>query len=70
MKGGVAALSFGDGAHRCPGAQVALHEARLFLDRLLRVPGLRLAQAPRISWRSDLMSYELRDAVVTCDAGQ
>ncbi len=67
MKGGVAALSFGDGAHRCPGAQVALHEARLFLDRLLRVPGLRLAQAPQISWRSDLMSYELRNAVVTCD---
>lgn len=66
MKGGVAALSFGDGAHRCPGAQVALHESRVFLDRLLRVPGLRLAQVPKISWRSDLMSYELRDAVVTC----
>lgn len=66
MKGSVAALSFGDGAHRCPGAQVALHESRVFLDRLLRVPGLRLAQAPEISWRSDLMSYELRNAVVTC----
>src|SRR5690606_25130227 len=39
-------LSFGDGSHRCPGAQVALHESRLFLDRLLRLPGLRLARAP------------------------
>lgn len=68
MRGGGAALSFGDGAHRCPGAQVALHESRVFLDRLLRVPGLRLAQAPEISWRSDLMSYELRNAVVTCTA--
>lgn len=66
MKGSVAALSFGDGAHRCPGAQVALHESRVFLDRLLRVPGLRLARAPEISWRSDLMSYELRNAVLTC----
>lgn len=68
MKGSVAALSFGDGAHRCPGAQVAMHESRVFLDRLLRLPGIRLAQAPQINWRSDLMSYELRDALVTCDA--
>ena len=68
MKGSVAGLSFGDGAHRCPGAQVALHESRVFLDKLLRLPGIRLAQAPRISWRPDLMSYELRDAIVTCDA--
>ncbi|WP_417308187.1 cytochrome P450 [Devosia sp.] len=68
MKGGAAGLSFGDGAHRCPGAQVALQESRLFLDQLLRVPGLRLAKAPEMRWRSDLMSYELRDMVVTCAA--
>lgn len=66
MKGGAAGLSFGDGAHRCPGAQVALQESRLFLDRLLRVPGLQLEQAPRMIWRADLMSYELRDMVVRC----
>lgn len=60
-------LSFGDGPHRCPGAQVALHESRIFLDKLLRVPGIRLVAAPDMRWRPDLMSYELRDAVITCD---
>ena len=60
-------LSFGDGKHRCPGAQVALQESRIFLDRLLRVPGLRLEQAPELIWQPELMSYELRNAVVTCE---
>lgn len=61
-------LSFGDGAHKCPGASVALHESRVFLDRLLRVPGIRLAAAPHMSWNTDLTSYELRQARVVCDA--
>jgi cytochrome P450 len=60
-------LSFGDGRHRCPGAQVALHETRVFLDRLFRIPGIRLAREPRMLWCDELASYELRDAVVTCD---
>jgi cytochrome P450 len=60
-------LSFGAGAHHCPGKQVALHETRMFLDALLRVPGVRLERAPDIGWSDLLMSYELRGAVVTCD---
>jgi cytochrome P450 len=60
-------LSFGDGPHRCPGAQVALHESRIFLDRLLRVPGIRLVSEPHISWNMSSQGYELRGAVVTCD---
>lgn len=60
-------LSFGDGAHRCPGAQVALHETRVFLDRLMRLPGIRLDRAPDMFWNASLMSYELRNAIVTCD---
>ena len=60
-------LSFGDGSHRCPGAQVALNETRVFLDRLLRVPGIRLQREPDLCWTDVLMGYELRDAVVTCD---
>ncbi|WP_028933444.1 cytochrome P450 [Pseudonocardia spinosispora] len=60
-------LSFGDGSHRCPGAQVALNETRVFLDRLLRVPGIRLHREPDLCWTDVLMGYELRDAVVTCD---
>ncbi|HTF51351.1 MAG TPA: cytochrome P450 [Pseudonocardia sp.] len=60
-------LSFGDGGHRCPGAQVALNETRVFLDRLLRVPGIRLHREPDLCWTDVLMGYELRDAIVTCD---
>ncbi|WP_272084044.1 cytochrome P450 [Nannocystis bainbridge] len=67
MKTNGAYLSFGAGAHHCPGKQVALHETRMFLDALLRVPGVRLARAPDVGWSEMLLSYELRDAVVTCD---
>jgi cytochrome P450 len=57
---GAAALSFGDGEHRCPGAGVALAEAEVFLDRLLRIPGLRLARAPDMAWNPLVTGYELR----------
>jgi len=60
-------LSFGDGPHRCPGAQVALHETRIFLDRLFRLPGIRLASEPEILWNPQIQGYELRGAVVACD---
>ncbi len=62
-------LSFGDGPHRCPGAQVAMHETRIFLDGLFRIPGIRLARAPDMLWNNALMSYELRRAIVTCGTG-
>lgn len=62
-------MSFGDGPHRCPGSQVALHETRVFVDRLMRVPGIALARAPTMTWLDALGSYELRDALVTCDRG-
>lgn len=61
-------MSFGDGAHRCPGAQLALHETRVFIDALFRVPGLALVQEPRLQWNRSLSSYELRDSVVSCPA--
>lgn len=66
-KYGNAGLAFGDGEHRCPGAQVALHETFLFLDRLLRVPGLRLERAPDLAWNRLVTGYELRNAVIVCD---
>jgi hypothetical protein len=52
---------------RLPGWQVALHETRVFIDRLLRIPGVRLERAPDMVWNSPLMSDELRNAIVTCD---
>jgi len=60
-------LSFGDGPHRCPGAQVALHETRIFLDRMFRLPGIRLVSEPNIIWNPYIQGYELRGAVVACD---
>jgi cytochrome P450 len=67
MKTNGAFLSFGDGAHHCPGWQVALHETRMFLDALLRIPGIRMTRAPDIGWSKMLQSYELRGAMVACD---
>ncbi len=69
LKTNGAFLSFGSGTHHCPGWQLALHEARLFLDRLLRLPDIQLERQPDIRWSKMLMSYELRDAVVTCAKG-
>jgi cytochrome P450 len=66
-RSGGASLSFGHGSHRCPGSQVALHESRIFLDRLLRLPGIRLKGEPKVGWHPMLMSYELRKAIVICE---
>lgn len=60
-------MSFGDGPHRCPGAQVALHETRIFLERLFRLPGIRLVNEPKITWNVHIQGYELRGATVACD---
>lgn len=66
-KYGNAGLSFGDGEHRCPGAQVALQESCLFLERLLQVPGLKLVRAPSLAWNPLVTGYELRDALISCE---
>jgi cytochrome P450 len=62
-------LSFGDGPHRCPGAQVAMHETRVFIDALLRLPGIRLVNPPTLGWIEDINGYELHGAIVECDRG-
>jgi cytochrome P450 len=60
-------MSFGDGPHRCPGAQLALHETRIFLDKLMRLPDIRLERKPRLDWMQSILGYELREAVIVCD---
>jgi cytochrome P450 len=62
-------MSFGDGTHRCPGWQVALHETRVFIDRLLRVPGIRMEREPDMTWNPIVSGYELRNAIVACSRG-
>ena len=54
-------LSFGDGAHRCPGSFIALQETDIFLRRLLALDGLRIERAPTLSWNDLVAGYELRD---------
>jgi cytochrome P450 len=68
MKSNGAWMSFGDGAHFCPGWQVALTETRVLLDRLFRVPGLRLTRYPDIGWTPPMLqSYQFVNAVIECD---
>jgi cytochrome P450 len=63
-------MSFGDGGHNCPGWQVALHESRIFLDQLFRIPGVQLQHQPDMSWNSGVQGYELRNAIIVCDSTQ
>jgi cytochrome P450 len=56
---GDAGLSFGDGAHRCPGAYIAIQETDIFLTKLFALPGLRMVQEPTVRLRPEIASYEL-----------
>lgn len=56
-------LSFGDGAHRCPGAAIAIQESDIFLSRLLRLP-LRIVREPTLAWNDSIESYEVQGFAV------
>ena len=58
-KVGDAGLAFGEGAHRCPGASIAIQEADIFLTTLFALPGLRMVQEPTVRIRPEIASYEL-----------
>jgi cytochrome P450 len=58
-------LSFGDGAHRCPGSYTALQETDIFLQRLLALDGLRIEHEPTVTWNDLVTGYELRDFPIT-----
>ncbi len=59
-----AGLSFGDGAHKCPGMHVAVQETDIFLSRLFAIDGLRMERAPRVAFKPDIAAYELRGLTV------
>ncbi|MGC3994667.1 MAG: cytochrome P450 [Propionicimonas sp.] len=54
-----AGLSFGDGAHRCPGQPLAILEADVLLTRLLALHP-RIASEPSIGWDDLIEGYRLR----------
>lgn len=60
-------LSFGDGAHRCPGAYVAIQETDIFLRKLLNLPGLRIEREPDVNHFEIAESYEIRNFIVVVD---
>ncbi|WP_226997018.1 cytochrome P450 [Tessaracoccus aquimaris] len=52
-------MTFGDGAHRCPGQPLAIFETDELLTRLLaRHP--RLVQEPDVGWDDLIEGYVLR----------
>jgi len=68
MKNNGAWMSFGDGAHFCPGWQVGLTETRVLLERLFRVPGIRLTRRPDLDWSPPMLqSYQYTNAIIECD---
>ena len=52
-------MSFGDGAHRCPGAFLAMAESDAFLRRLLALD-LEIVGTPSIGWNDLIEGYEVR----------
>jgi cytochrome P450 len=57
-------MSFGDGAHRCPGAYVAIQETDMLLSKLMALDGIHIAQKPTISWGDLSTGYELRNFII------
>ncbi|WP_291426915.1 cytochrome P450 [Deinococcus sp.] len=53
-------LAFGDGAHRCPGAFLAIKESDMFLRRLLMWNDLEIVRHPTIGSNEIVKGYELR----------
>lgn len=64
---GAMLMSFGDGAHRCPGAYLAIQETDIFLKRLLALDGLRIEKVPTLTWDDLTAGYELRHFMLAFD---
>jgi cytochrome P450 len=60
-----AALSFGEGPHKCPGMYVAIQETDIFLSSLFALDGVTMASPPVVTYNEAFSSYELRDLIVT-----
>ncbi|MDQ7992268.1 MAG: cytochrome P450, partial [Propionicimonas sp.] len=62
-----AVLSFGDGAHRCPGQPLALLETDLLLTRLLALAPVVTVE-PTLDWDNLIEGYRLRGLVLDLSA--
>jgi hypothetical protein len=43
---------------------VALQESAIFLEKLLKIPGLHAVKPPNLGWNTLTVGYELRDAII------
>lgn len=57
-------LSFGDGAHRCPGSHLAMLETDVLVSALLRA-GATIEHGPERGFDSLVQGYQLRDFIVS-----
>lgn len=62
-----AALSFGDGPHRCPGADIAMMETNVFLGHLFALDGIRMLAPPRVAFQDEIGGYVIRGLRVAVD---
>lgn len=60
-------MGFGGGPHRCVGEFVALAESDVFLQRLLRVQGLKIEREPDVLRNENIKGFELRNFMLTID---
>jgi cytochrome P450 len=58
-------MSFGDGAHRCPGAYIAIQETDIFVRQLLALDTLRLERPPDVTYNETVNGYEIRNFILT-----
>jgi cytochrome P450 len=60
-------LGFGAGPHRCAGEHLALAETDIFIQKLLKVPGLRIESGPEITRNDTVEGYEIHNMIVMVD---
>ena len=57
-------MSFGDGAHRCPGAYIAIQESDIFLRRILKFEGIRIELSPAVTYNQIVKGYDLNNFIM------
>ena len=60
-------LGFGSGPHRCAGEHLALAETDVFIHKLLKLPGLRLAEGTELRRNDTVEGYEVNNINLAVD---
>ena len=60
-------IAFGSGPHRCAGEHLALAETDVFINKLLKVPGLRIESGPDIRRNDTVEGYEVNNLILAVD---